>query len=629
MRSFAFLSAAAGLLAAATTASASFDGNINYGSPSRRHASLGIDVAKVERRSLKRGNVAHTADQLSFTHGVASGDPWPESVILWTRIAPSNESDQSDVPVAGTAPLYDHETEKYIKADPNPICVEWKVFKSKCANDTHVNVVAKGKAYTTSDIDYTVKVEAKGLKPLTKYWYQFAVCGSDNKSPIGRTKTAPEHHDDVSKLSFAVFSCSNFPNGYFNAYGNAARKDKHDYVIHLGDYIYETGKGGERATKPTGTIFTLGDYRTRHGLYRSDADLQLLSKNFPWIPTWDDHEFANNGYRDGFSGLNNTEESFLNDGPKTGPKVTVDSRKVNAVRAYFEWMPIRQTDLDDGLRVWRSFQMGKLLDLIILDTRNYDRSITSLGWNDHYIDLIHDDPSRTLMGSRQENWFYRSLSESQNRGAKWRIVGNQIVFSRILENDSGSVSGDNWSGYIANRNRTLQHLYDNGITNNIFLAGDSHQNWVSDITWLGNKPYNKDSGEGAVGVEFAGTAVTSSGQKGPIEPAAGDYARGMIARNDEMQWQEGYYRGYFILTVAPDQATAQFYGSPSVATRNSWDIPLANFTVKAGTNHLARPIAGGKVESGAIRGGEVKHTNLTLNTDTKEWKVIGFEKMFI
>lgn len=224
MRSFAFLSAAS-LLAA--TASASFDGNINYGSPSRRHASLGIDVDKVERRSWKRGNVAHSPDELSFTHGVASGDPWPESVILWTRIAPSNESDQNDVTVAGTVPLYDHETEKYVKADPNPICVEWKVFKSKCANDTNVNVVANGKAYTTSDIDYTVKVclrrlskedyiliilqvEAKGLKPLTKYWYQFTVCGSSNKSPIGRTKTAPKKNDDVSKLSFAVFSCSNF-----------------------------------------------------------------------------------------------------------------------------------------------------------------------------------------------------------------------------------------------------------------------------------------------------------------------------------------------------------------------------------------------------------------------------------
>lgn len=212
-------------------------------------------------------------------------------------------------------------------------------------------------------------------------------------------------------------------------------------MIHLGDYIYEYEAKGERASDPPNEIFSLYDYRTRHGQYRTDKDLQLLAQNHAWITTWDDHEFANNGYRDGFSGLNNTEESFLND----GPKVSVDTRKVHATRAYFEWMPIRQTDLDDGLRVWRSFQMGKLLDLVILDTRNYDRSITSLGWNDKYIDLIRDDPSRTLMGSRQENWFYDALSESQERGATWKIVGNQIIFSRIFENDDGKLSGDNWN----------------------------------------------------------------------------------------------------------------------------------------------------------------------------------------
>ena len=137
--------------------SASFEGNLNYNSPSKRHDGLGINVPLVERRSWKRGNVAYAPDDLSFTHGVASGDPWPESVILWTRIAPSNESDASDVTVTGTAPLYNHDNEKYVKADPHPICVEWKVLNSKCANKTE-NVVASGKAYTTSDIDYTVKV---------------------------------------------------------------------------------------------------------------------------------------------------------------------------------------------------------------------------------------------------------------------------------------------------------------------------------------------------------------------------------------------------------------------------------------------------------------------------------------
>ncbi|KAI1052506.1 hypothetical protein LB507_007704 [Fusarium sp. FIESC RH6] len=610
---------ACGLLA--TVVTAEFDGNLNYASPSRRHARLGINVPLVKRRSMKRGNIPYEASQLNFTHGVASGDPWPESVILWTRVAPSLKSDSSNKTVDGTAGLYSHETKKYINADPNPICVDWEVKSSDGEN-----VVSSGRAYTTSDIDYTIKVEAEGLKPLTEYNYQFTICDSDNKSPVGRTKTAPTADDDVSELSFAVFSCSNYPNGYFNAYGNAARKDEHDYVIHLGDYIYEYGADGDRASQPKDEIFTLHDYRTRHGQYRTDLDLQLLSKDFAWIPTWDDHEFANNGYRDGFSGLNNTEDSFNKNG-----KVSVDSRKVNAVRAYFEWMPIRQTDMDDGLRVWRSFKMGKLLDLIILDTRNYDRSITSLDWNDGYIDMIRDDPSRTLMGSRQENWFYKSLTESKDRGAAWRIIGNQIIFSRITENyGSGEIlSGDNWSGYVANRNRTLEHLYSNDIGNNVFLAGDSHQNWVSDLVWLGTKEYDNKTGAGSIGVEFAGTAVSSNGIDGPIEPAAGDAARSRIEKNPELQWQEGYYRGYFILDVNAKQVSSRFYGSPSVASRNSFDIPLANFTVVSGDNHLKRPVAGGRAESGALRYGEIVHTNITLDTETGVWNVTGLNKMYV
>ncbi|KAG5928399.1 hypothetical protein E4U42_000695 [Claviceps africana] len=630
MRSNVLLCAASLLLVGAATAS--FDGNINYQSPSRRHPRLGIDVGLVERRSWKRGGVADETSRLRFTHGVASGDPWPRSVILWTRVAPSTASDANEVTVDGTAPLWDHGTAKYVEADPHPICVEWKVFQGHESPESHdadgtapPRPVTSGRAYTTSDIDYTVKVEAKGLRPLTKYSYQFNVCGSGVKSPVGRTMTAPAKDDDVSKLTFAVFSCSNYGAGYFNVYGNAARKDKHDYVVHLGDYIYEYGKTGERATKPARLIWSLHDYRTRHGLYRSDPDLQLLARNYAWITTWDDHEFADNGYKDGFSGLNNTEDSFL----KSGFMVSVDTRKVHAVRSYFEWMPIRQTDLDDGLRVWRSFQMGKLLDLVILDTRNYDRSITDVYWNKNYINRISDDASRTMMGARQENWFYRTLSQSKKRGAVWRVIGNQVIFSRIFQNDRWETNGDAWDGYVANRNRTLKHLYDNKIDNNIFLAGDTHQNWVSDLAWLGTKPYDKASGVGAIGVELGGTAVSSKGHVGPIEPVAGDAARGMVRRNDELAWQEGYYRGYFHLTVTADKATAQYYGSPSVATRNGWDIPLANFTIYAGANHLQRPIGGGQVESGALRDGTIKHTNLTLDTNNGKWEVVGFEKMHV
>ncbi|TXB96051.1 hypothetical protein FocTR4_00016174 [Fusarium oxysporum f. sp. cubense] len=453
---------------------ASFDGNINYGSPSLRHTQFGIDVDQVQRRSWKRGNVAFKPEELNFTHGVASGDPWPNSVILWTRIAPTNASSADTAPIDGTEPLYSHETKKFIEADPNPICLHWKVFP--VGKKDSKSIVSSGKAYTTADIDYTVKqVEAKGLKPLTTYHYQFTVCNSNNTSPLGRTKTAPRPDDDVSEINLAVFSCSAYFPGYFNVYGNAARKDNHDWVVHLGDYIYEYGTYTlykERGSIPKHPTYSLYDYRARHGQHRTDPDLQLLAQNSAWITTWDDHELADNAYRDGYVDFFDQPNTFKGE----GPKVATDARKANAVRAYFEWMPIRQTDMDDGLRVWRSFQLGKLMDLVILDTRLYDRSKGTDYVNDKYIEKISDDPSRTLMGGRQENWFYRSLSESKDRNATWRVIGNQIVFSQIKGDAAGG--GDTWDGYIANRNRTLNHLYKNKIDNNIFLSGDSHMNWV-------------------------------------------------------------------------------------------------------------------------------------------------------
>jgi alkaline phosphatase D len=314
------------------------------------------------------------AARLNFTHGIASGDPYSDSVILWTRVAPTSDNDASNVTVSGTVPLYNHDTDEYVKASSNPVCVEYTVSESEDLRDP----VSNGKAYTSSDIDYTVKVEATGLEPFTEYYYQFSVCESNVKSPLGRTKTAPTSDDDVTSMGLAVFSCSNFPTGFFNAYGNSARKDDVDFVIHLGDYIYEYATTTTaRPVEPKREIFTLYDYRRRLATYRTDLDLLLSHQKFAWIPVWDDHEVSNNGYRDGSSGLNNTEESFVKHGG-----VSVDQRKMNAVRAYFEWMPIRQVDMDNNLRIWRSFSLGKLVDLIMLDTRNYDRSITTLGWND-------------------------------------------------------------------------------------------------------------------------------------------------------------------------------------------------------------------------------------------------------
>ena len=408
-----------------------------------------------------------------------------------------------------------------------------------------------------------------------------------------------------------------------------------DYVIHLGDYIYEYAHGdygwGDsfgRVPLPLDEIYTLYDYRKRLATYRTDLDLVASHQQFPWIPVWDDHEVADNSWRAGSSELNNTEESFIKDGG-----VSVDQRKMNAVRAYFEWMPIRQVDMDDNLRIWREFSFGNLLDLVMLDTRQYDRSITDVYWNTEYVHEISDDAGRTMMGQRQEAWFYKTLKESSKRGATWRLIGNQVIFSSVNQSlafgDENPFNYDQWDGYQANRNRTLKTIYDNKINNNVFLAGDSHASWVSDLVWLDEHSYDPATGAGSVGVEFAGTAVTSPcpyGQNITLAKAhnASDW---LTAANRELQWQDLYYRGYYELSIDHDAVNASFFGLPSITTRNPYEISLANFTVKAGENKLQRaahggPAAlGGVVESGSLKRGHLVETNVTHDTASGKYFV--------
>ncbi|KAI1637272.1 PhoD-like phosphatase-domain-containing protein [Biscogniauxia mediterranea] len=615
------------LVSCIRTASAAFTGNLNYQSPSKHHASLGVSISKVAKRTY--ANSPWEPSQLNFTHGIASGDPFDDSVILWTRAAPSSDNDKSNVTVSGYVPLYDHSTDQYIASSNAPVCVDWKISDSDSLN----NIADSGTAFTSSDIDYTIKVEARKLSPFTTYFYQFNICNSNNTSPVGRTKTIPSRNAQVSDpVKLAIYSCSNYPFGFFNAYGNPVRKDSVDYVVHLGDYIYEYANGeygwGDaygRIPLPDRNIATLYDYRKRIATYRTDLDLLASHQSFPWIPVWDDHEVSDNSWRDGNSHMNNTEESFIMDGG-----VSVDQLKMNAVRAYFEWMPIRQVDMDDNLRIWRSFQFGDLFDLIMLDTRQYDRAITDVYWNTEYLAEIHNDASRTLMGPRQEAWFYRSLRDSASRGATWRVVGNQIVFSRI---NNSALTGDHeapynydqWDGYQANRNRTFRALYEGSIGNNVFLAGDSHASWVSDLVWLDEHPYDPATGAGSMGVEFAGSAVSSPsplGQNVTLGAAMSASAR-LTAANAELQWQDFYYRGYYELSVTHEKVEAAFFGIPTNAVRQGHEIPLANFTVVAGENKLRRSGGGsaadGDVESGSLKGGRVVQTNLTHDTSSGEW----------
>jgi alkaline phosphatase D len=296
------------------------------------------------------------------------------------------------------------------------------------------------------------------------------------------------------------------------------------------------------------------------------------------------------------------------------------------------WMPIRQVEMDDNLRIWRSFSIGSLFDLVMLDTRQYDRSITDLYWNTDYIHEISNDAGRSLMGSRQENWFYNTLSSSAERGAAWRIIGSQTVFSKVNESAAyGNVNPldyDAWDGYQANRNRTLQHLTENDIGNNIVISGDSHANWVSDLVWLDHTNYSSATGAGSLGVEFAGTAVSSPspyGQNITINNA-NNASNWLTTHNPELQWSEIYYRGYFELHMSYEEVKAQYFGLPTIVTRNPYEISIANFTVKKDENKLSRPVAGGLTETGSLKGGQIQISNVTNNTATGQYFISHFDQ---
>ncbi|KAI0362352.1 hypothetical protein OH77DRAFT_1432930 [Trametes cingulata] len=532
------------------------------------------------------------------------GDPFHDSVLLWTRAVPDGPTLPSDVSI--------------------PVCVSFKIFDNAKLSGRPVD---SGDAFTSYDVDFTLKVEAKNLKPDTQYWFQFADCTNHKTvSPVGATRTisapdTPAQFVNGGKpLTFAVFSCSRYQDGYFNAYGVAAHNTSADIFVHLGDYIYESlGSGAKIGRKTLGReLATIADYRLRLNQYRTDVSLVDAHVKAPWIT--DDHEVADQAWK---AGTANSNDSSV--GCKfSASGACFTDRKLAAVRAYHEWMPIRQVDPDDKLRIWRNFQIGKLLDLTMLDTRQYDRDITD---SPPVIDSIADETNRSLMGTNQENWFFQTLSASKERGAIWRVVGQQIVFTQLNETGGytmGTYYQDAWDGYRANRARVLDHLYRNKISNTLILSGDSHANWVSDLAHPNDTTtYNPITGEGAIGVEFAGTAVTSSSAFGAgIQPAAADkISQNYVKINEDLQWSEGSYRGFFTLTLNTTTATATYYAMRNISNPNLDGFASATFVVKAGSlivssfqgeNKLSRPVAGGKVAAGALKASKLQASSFKL-----------------
>ncbi|KAK6358947.1 hypothetical protein TWF696_000121 [Orbilia brochopaga] len=559
--------AAAVLLATADLATASnlFARNIAFDSPSINHPFLAVPRhGPIDKRDVYSG-------RLDFTHGVASGDPYPDSVILWTRAVP--------VDVNSTTHLYE---------DKTPVCVAWEIWQDYECEERARQVFSSGKTETSGDVDYTVKVEAGNLRPFETFYYKFTSCDGSSESATGRTKTIPEADAEIAKVSFAVYSCANFAEGFYNAYGTPARKDKMDYVIFLGDYSYEYMEPSflpGRTPLPFKETVQLEDYRIRIAMQREDPDLAFNHANFPWFTVWDDHEVSNNGYKDGSP----NEKAQINEG------LTWDQRKHNGLRAHFEWLPYRQIDSDDYFRIWRNFKIGKLVDLNMLDTRYYAR--------DRGDDIEGAAlPSRTMLGDRQEKWLYEQFDNSQARGAVWNVLGNQVQFSNINET---AVSGadlyyDGWMDYQAQRNRVMKNIVDRKMLNTVFLTGDYHALWAAELTHPELMKYNHTNGDGSFGVELATTSVSSYSGYGILaskEQCQKISAR-VVADNSQVKWAEGYYRGYIVVEFTPEQMKADYF-SLEVKSRTDKEFLSATWISEAGTNKLKRPF--GPVKAGVLQ----------------------------
>ncbi|MFW2102401.1 alkaline phosphatase D family protein [Acinetobacter guillouiae] len=512
-----------------------------------------------------------TTLQVNFEHGVASGDPLQDRVILWTRLTPNDSSAR--------------------------LQVTWEI----ALDDQFKQIIKTDKVTTAKAQDFTVKVDATNLKPDQRYFYRFSF--GNKVSPVGQTKTLPIN---PSKVSFAVCSCANYPAGYFYVYREMAKQDV-DVVIHLGDYIYEYGQGGyatEDAVKLGRTlaadnnqeIIKLDDYRKRYALYRKDKDLQTLHHRHPFIVIWDDHELANDTWREGAENHQANEGAFLD-------------RKLAALQAYFEWMPIRPISANDHLNIYRQFDFGSLVQLTMLDTRilardkqlEYTDYITASGMDFQRFQTDLTNQNRTLMGYTQREWLQQKLAQSK---ATWNVLGQQVLMGKILIPAellvplSAVLSGnatqevlnqintmimelvqlkmrvlqgdptltaiekarlttvapynlDAWDGYYAEREilyGTLKALNKKVVV----LAGDTHNAWSSEL-------YSQ-AGD-FVGVELATSSVSSPGIEKylniPVEQLQ-QFEMAFTTLIDELDYTNLNQRGYLNVSFTATQVQADW-----------------------------------------------------------------------
>ena len=448
-----------------------------------------------------------------FPLGVASGDPLPTGVVLWTRLAPE-PLDGGGMPMANVE-------------------VAWEVAGDRGFS----SIVHKGTAIARPELGHSVHVEAEGLEPAREYFYRFRAGGE--VSPIGRTKTAPADGAAVDRLRFAVCGCSHYETGYFTAYKRLAA-EQFDFVFHTGDYIYEGRADGGRnpalVRQHRGSeIYTLVDYRNRYAQYKLDPDLRAAHASAPFVVTPDDHE-VDNDYAGPLDENGTPSEVFL-------------LRRAAAYQAFYESMPLRRSAMPSGhdIRLYRRIKFGSVLDLMLLDTRQY-RSKQACGSTTATGCSAAHDPARTILGAAQEQWLFEQLATVK---ATWTTIGQQVpTFARnsIRANPKGQYSMDKWDGYTASRARLYARLTATKAPNPILLSGDVHQHFGADLKADYDNPKSP-----TVGVEFTNTSITSGGDGADVS-GNWDAIRG---DNPHIKYHSAR-RGYIACTATPASMTAEF-----------------------------------------------------------------------
>ncbi len=467
-----------------------------------------------------------------FKLGVASGDPLPDSVVLWTRLAPD--------PLGGGG------------MPDRRVPVYWELS----ADEAFKKVTQRGVAYADPDVGHSVHVDVTGLRSHAWYWYRFRAGAEISR--VGRTRTAPGLADGVDSVRFAFASCQNYAAGFYAAYRHMAREDL-DLVIHLGDYIYEgaPSSAGVRRHEGDGEPLTLADYRNRHGQYKSDPDLQDAHAAFAFSVTWDDHEVDNNW------------ASGTPQDPDSQSPEDFRRRRLAAVRAYYEHMPLRRRPAGPGgaPALYRRFSYGTLATFNVLDGRRY-RSDQPCG--DPFTRPDSDcpgryDPANTMLGSEQERWLHRGLARS---AARWNVLASQTIVAQY-DFDPTAARGfntDQWDGYPVERRRLLDLFAGGRVANPVVITGDWHSSCVNEL-----KQDFDDPAAPIVGTEFAGPSISSNCDW------AGDVERALEV-NPHVRYFDGDRRGYVRCEVTPEQWRTDFrllaLSSAEDTTVPSRDVPV-------------------------------------------------------